>query len=285
MAHRQLDPRLEVGVFTGIRHNSPCTPCLESTGVLPYGYHCSQDPHFMPGWQGRLDAGFRPSAEWTWQNNYPWMASAFTSIWFDSGSLSSNTTGTMSPQESIVALQHDPDYAGVKIGGEAVPRGDWIGDQFFPNPNCYEAPWVALQSFFLQEARANEVYDPGTTEVGVAFMNPEVEPFYDIRDVADFRDRGYVVWSWRPFAYEFVQRTHDGDHDEFYNAILAADALADFNGDEHVDYMDVMDFVQRFMAHDKPDRPAVWDGDVNNDDVVDYLDVIRFMHEFGDAKK
>ncbi len=280
LAKRQIDPTLEVGVFVGIRHNSPCTPCLEPTGVLPDGYNCADDPLYIPGYQGHIDAGDRTSAEWTWQNNFPWIASAFNSIWFDSGSLSANFGGTMSPQETIVTLQHNPDYEGVRIGGEAVPRGDWIGNTFFPNPNVYKAPWMALHRFFLQDTRAGEVYDPATTEVGVAFMKPSVDPVYDINDVADFRDRGYVVWAWRAFSYEFIQRTHDGENGEFYDAIVAAGALGDFNGDEAIDYMDVMDFMVRFSATDRPEHPAVWDGDVYNDDVVDYLDVIEFIRAF-----
>lgn len=284
LEHRQLDPDLEVGVFVGIRHNSPCTPCLEPTGVLPNGYRCSHDPLYLPGYQGHIDAGDRRSAEWTWQNNYPWLASAFTAIWFDSGSLSGDFGGTIAPQETIVALQHNPDYEGVKIGGEAVPRGDWIGDQFFPNPNCYEAAWVGLHSFFLQPARAGERYDPDSTEVGVAFMNPDVAPVYGIRDVADFRDRGYVAWAWRSFSFPYIQRTHDGADGELYDALVASGSMADFNADEHTNYMDVMDFLERLMAHDKPDRPAVWDGDINNDDVVDYLDVIVFMQFFDEDK-
>ncbi len=281
---RQIDPTLEVGVFVGIRHNSPCTPCLEPTGVLPDGYTCAQDPLYIPGYQGHFDAGDRRSAEWTWQNNYPWLASSFNALWFDSGSLSNDFGGTMSPQETVQALQHNPDYAGVRIGGEAVPRGEWIGNTFIPNPLVYEAPWVALHRFFLQDTRAGEVYDPATTEIGVGFMKPSVDPVYGIKDVADFRDRGYVAWAWRSFSYRFIQRTHDGEDNEFFDAIIAEGALADFNGDEVVDHMDVMDFIDQFSQTDRPERPAVWDADTNNDDVVDFLDVIDFMHAFADSQ-
>ena len=184
-------------------------------------------------------------------------------------------------RESILALQHNPDYAGVHIGGEAVPEGVVENGQWRPNPAVLQAPWVALHRFFLQDSRAGEVYDPATTEVGVAFMKPDVNPVYDIRDMADFRDRGYVLWSWRAFSFDMMQRLYDGDDNEFYDAVVREGALADFNADDAVNERDLLDFLERVTSPEPPVRPAIWDGDVNNDDRRDFADVIYFLSVYG----
>jgi len=278
---RQIDPDLEVGLFIGSRHNSPCTPCLEPTGVLSPTEDCTDDPHYMSGWQGRLDAATRQSAEWTYQNTSPFLNNGVDALWFDSASLRGNTTGVISMRDSILALQHNPDYAGVHIGGEAVPEGVTVNGQWQPNPAVLKAPWIALHRFFLQDSRAGEVYDPATTEVGVAFMKPDVNPAYDIRDIADFRDRGYVCWSWRAFSFDFMQRTHDGEDNAFYEAVIRDGTLADFNGDEQVTIEDLLDFLERVTSPAPPVlRPAIWDGDVNNDDRRDFADVIFYLQAY-----
>jgi hypothetical protein len=278
---RLIDPDLEVGIFLGSRHNSPCTPCLEPTGVLSANSDCMDDPNYMPGWQGRLDAATRQSAEWTYQNTAPYLNNGVNALWFDSASLRGNTTGVISMRESILALQHNPDYAGVRIGGEAVPEGVIENGQWAPNPAVLQAPWIALHRFFIQDSRAGEVYDPATTEVGVAFMKPDVNPVYDIRDMADFRDRGYVLWSWRAFSFEMMQRLHDGENNEFYDAVIREGTLADFNADEVVNQRDLLDFLERVTSPEPPVRPAIWDGDVNNDDRRDFADIVYFLTMYG----
>lgn len=279
---RLIDPDLEVGIFIGSRHNSPCTPCLEPTGVLSPNSDCLDDPNYLVGWQGRLDAATRRSAEWTYQNTRPYVNNGVDALWFDSASLRGNTTGVMSMRESILALQHNPDYFGVDIGGEAVPEGVIVSGQWQPNPAVLQAPWVALHRFFLQDSRAGEVYDPETTEIGVGFMKPDVWPHYDIRDMADFRDRGYVLWSWRAFSFDMMQRLHDGENNEFYDAVVREGTLADFNGDDSVDQQDLTDFLSQVTSTPPGGRPSIWDGDVNNDDVLDFSDIIVFLTAYGE---
>ncbi len=281
---RAIDPDLEVGLFIGTRHNSPCTPCLDGDADLTSTTDCIDDPNFIPGWQGRLDAATRRSAEWTYQNTRPFINNGVDALWFDSASLRGNTTGVMSMRDSILALQHNPDYAGVLIGGEAVPEGVIVNGQWEPNPAVLRAPWIALHRFFIQDSRAGEVYDPETTEIGVAFMKPDVTPTYGIRDMADFRDRGYVLWSWRAFSFDMMQRVCDGENNEFYDAVVRDGMLADVNADEAVDIRDLEDFLTQVVSPMPPVRPAIWDGDINNDDIKDFADVIYFVQAFVSAQ-
>lgn len=238
-----------------------------------------------------MDAAIRDSAELTYKATRPWIDAGYNAIWFDASAGQSATGGNITPEAlSVVAMAYNPDYAGVKVGGEAVPA-DYSGGVYTPDSYLTtNAAWVGLQRYHecrWPDGPGAVVFDPDTTEVVVAFngtgVNPSftcnngTHPPYDIHTVGRYRDRGFVLASWREGAYKYIRRVDDGD--EFYDA-LAADPseLADFNADGVVNCADYQLFVARWCANflQQDDALSVWDGDVNNDDLVDGDDLAEF---------
>ncbi|MFG0306660.1 MAG: hypothetical protein ACF8Q5_10665 [Phycisphaerales bacterium JB040] len=271
------DPDAELGVFIGSTQNNACDPCHTPRAGVERGellYDCTGTDSTLTR---NMSAAERASAELTYQNTRPWIEAGYNAFWFDATSRTEvvDAHGFSEP-DTILAMADNPDYAGVKIAGEAVPvaRGRPI------ERYTRGAAWIGLHRFFENSRLNAATLDPGTTEVVCAFQGPEGGrgyPAYDLALVARYRDRGFVLASWRSDSYPHLRRVLD-----VLDGTLSPRELADFDADGTPDCDDWDLFHARWRLHrgETDTDPAVWDGDADDDGDVDDDDRAHFVRNW-----
>ncbi len=292
---RLADPDFDIGVFLGAwQSGSTCTPCVTDAGSNGYWDCSDEEAELGFEFNTRLfNPTDRSSMEEVYHNLMPWMDIGCSSLWLDNAAHKlPKDVGDYPGHDRLLDLTQSPDYAGVKILGEAIPS---YADGYMMERPVAHAAWFAHLQFLIGDddgvpigkgwltggARDDQLVDPTTSELIVLFANPDGSgdgPPYTIETMADARDRGYIVWVNNETAVPMLQRLYDGEDDAFYQA--SAGALSDFNGDGAVNCTDYTLFLRNWFVT-RSDATfgadyAVWDGDINNDDLVDSRDILDF---------
>lgn len=300
-AARSIDPTFDFGVLVGAwQSGGVCTPCLSSGGGNGY-WNCDDDDDLY-GFQYHRrfwDPTSLSSMRETYQNLMPWIDVGCSSLWIDNSSnANGNEVGAYKGPQRMLDFVQSPDYAGIRIVGEAIPANrDGYVDTFMAE----HAAWCAHLQYLMGDddglppgrgwltggSHDDQTVDTATTELNVFFANPDGAddgPPYTIETMADARDRGFIVWTSASEAVPLLQRIYDGEsyegRDLFYEDFMAHHDPADFNGDAKVDCEDFRAFIQNWMANvGRTADPtlAIWDGDLDNDDAVTTNDMLRFL--------
>ncbi len=293
------DATFEFGAFIGSwQGGSACTPCLKNAAGSSTTWDCTNDDTVL-GFSYNGGIFYNPtsasSMEELYQNVKPWMDLGFDTIYFDNSStwdmnndlINEDKTSNYVGPERLLDLMQSPDYSTMKFGGEAIPRD--LNDPNKPIDSEFsdKAAWFATYKVAKGWGWFNQpgvTVDPNTTELGISFGDPGGNPSYGIAEMADVRDRGFLIWISHADAIPFVQRLYDGENNEFYNAMTNngtnLSPIADFNNDGTINCNDFNTFITNWQANfctSSCGNPSVWDGDIDNDDDVDWNDYYTFL--------
>lgn len=291
------DPTLEVGVYTGGYISEYDTPCLKPGDGFQNGnpsvsyYDCSG----VTGSPTRTDPYDQTESDLFRDWLQPWIDCGFNAFWFDSWTpWDSPFYGSVVGPVGLYVRQFNPDYAGIKIGGEPL---HWLGS----SPNNFD--WDGLHVAPAMTTGGNTAHGSADLvnspyissiddiEVGFYFENDcrcdngnrvERYPFYDM---LDRRNRGFILHN---FTFQVTPSTPNiervirfaaKDQNEFWEYLMSNPTnAADFDGDGVVDCYDLYLFLEMLSAP-VPDQSFVSyaDGDINGDGVRDADDFFAFL--------
>jgi|GEM_PF-5893705 len=295
---RPAAPDLQLGVFIGSWQYKVCTPCLTPDGgtddmgtddpkddIVWWDCPPEAEMHFMDPFDPQSEADM-------YANILPWADAGFDAIWFDNASRRDPNLD-QSP-DALLAMRELDALSSVVLGGEAVPWYKIGRERFIDTYYTERAPWFGLYWWFRRTGwlgpKGSNPHDadPDTTEIGVVFGETpdrldELEDskfVHSLAQVADVRDRGFVIWASHSSIIPFTQRLYDGDDGALFAALMVEGNPADFNADGRIDCLDHRTFFKNWsdsLLDPKP-APAFWDGDIDNDDKVTPLDVLAFLN-------
>lgn len=281
--HAALYSDFEFGVFIGSwQSGSPATPCLMSASGGSW-WDCSDDDDDL-GFTYNfrfMDPRSQSSMQETYQNFLPWIDMGCTAIWIDNSNNTSHPSlASYSGRDRTIDLMQSPDYEGIKFTGEAIPRKNGDVDLDYATAMPWMATWTYANTrgFFTGGSNPQQV-DPATTELIIVFGRVEANG-PTLHDMADAKERGFVVWINHLSRMPLLQRLYDGDNNELYDALIASGSdLADFDADGDIDCDDFDLFVSNWTdsVTNGADDHSVWNGDVNGDDTIDIYDLNDFL--------
>ncbi len=297
------DPTLEVGVYTGGYVSEHDTPCLETGDGYEYA-NPSQSTYDCSGVVGsptRTDPYDQSESDLFRDWLEPWIDCGFNAFWFDSWTPWDQAVyGNVVGPVALYTRQFNPDYAGIKIGGEPL---HWLGS----SPNNFD--WDGLHVAPALTTGGNTAHGSpdlvnsqyissiDDIEVGFYFENDcrcdngnrvERYPFYDM---LDRRNRGFILHN---FTFQVTPSTPNiervirfaaKDENEFWDYLMSNPInAADFDGDGVVDCYDLYLFLEMLNSPvPDPSFVSYADGDINGDGVRDADDFFAFLSLLSNA--